>query len=254
MNYPKQITTYIERLKEIPSTNDYLKKLCQEGYAREFHTVLAESQTAGKGQRGNSWESETGKNLTFSMVLYPTNLEIKDHFFLSILTAFSVFDALRFYTDGFSIKWPNDIYWNDKKIGGILIENEMEGKYITQSVIGIGLNINQEVFLSDAPNPVSLKQIVGTTIEREEVLNRIFKGLLGGYFMLESEPQKAISTLQTLYRQHLYRKNGQHLYRDAEGEFMAEIHNVETDGHIVLKDEQNTLRRYAFKEVTFVLP
>ena len=254
MNYPKRITTYIERLKEVPSTNDYLKKLCQEGKAREFHTVLAESQTAGKGQRGNSWESETGKNLTFSMVLYPTNLEIKDHFFLSILTAFSVFEALRFYTDGFSIKWPNDIYWNDKKIGGILIENEMEGKYITQSVIGIGLNINQEVFLSDAPNPVSLKQIVGTTIEREEVLNRIFKGLLGGYFMLESDPQKAISTLQTLYRQHLYRKNGQHLYRDAQGEFMAEIHNVETDGHIVLKDEQNTLRRYAFKEVTFVLP
>ena len=104
MNYPKQVTTYIERLKEVPSTNDYLKKLCQEGKAREFYTVLAESQTAGKGQRGNTWESETGKNLTFSMVLYPTNLEIKDHFFLSILTAFSVFDALRFYTDGFSIK------------------------------------------------------------------------------------------------------------------------------------------------------
>ena len=143
MNYPKKIDIALEKLKETTSTNDYLAHLCRESKAKEFYTVMAESQTKGKGQRGNSWESEAGKNLTFSTVLYPTALEARKQFCLSMLAALACHEALSNYTDGFSIKWPNDIYWKDKKIGGILIENELEGKYITQCIIGIGLNINQ---------------------------------------------------------------------------------------------------------------
>ena len=166
----------MEKVKQLSSTNDYLAQLCKDNKAKEFYTVLADSQTKGKGQRGNHWESEAGKNLTFSIVLYPTALEVKKHFCLSMLAALSCIEALGAYTDGFSIKWPNDIYWKDKKIGGILIENELEGGYIVQSIIGIGLNINQEVFYSNAPNPVSLKQILDVDIDIQEVMMKVVHG------------------------------------------------------------------------------
>ena len=243
----------IERIAETTSTNSYLAQLCKENKAKEYHTVIAEHQTAGRGQRGNSWEAEAGKNLTFSTVLYPTALEVKNQFLLSIIAAFSVIYALDSYTGDFSIKWPNDIYWKDKKIGGILIENELEGKYIVQSIIGIGLNINQKKFHSSAPNPVSLFQILGTEIDKMEVFKKVLSGILGGYMFLENDMDKAWAVIQELYLNRLYRKEGYHPYRDEKGEFMAEFQQVEPSGHLILKDEQGILRRYAFKEVEFIL-
>ena len=253
MNYPKKIDIALERVKETTSTNDYLARLCKGNKAKEFYTVMAESQTNGKGQRGNTWESESGKNLTFSIVLYPTALEAKKQFCLSMLAALACHEALGNYTDGFSIKWPNDIYWKDKKIGGILIENELEGKYITQSIIGIGLNVNQEAFHSDAPNPVSLKQIIGAEIDLRELMMKVVHGIIGGYRQLEANFDFTQQAIGTLYRKHLYRHAGWFPYRDAQGEFLAEYQQVEPDGHLILKDEQGALRRYAFKEVSFVL-
>ena len=253
MNYPKKIDIALERVKETTSTNDYLACLCKESKAKEFYTVMADSQTKGKGQRGNSWESEAGKNLTFSIVLYPTALEARKQFCLSMLTALACHEALDNYTNGFSIKWPNDIYWKDKKIGGILIENELEGEYIVQSIIGIGLNINQEVFYSDAPNPVSLKQILNVDIDIQEVMMKVVHGIVGGYRQLESNFVITQQAIGTLYRKNLYRHKGLFPYRDAQGEFMAEYQEIEPDGHLILKDEQGMLRRYAFKEVSFVL-
>lgn len=254
MNYPKKIDIALEKLRETSSTNDYLARLCKESKAKEFYTVMAESQTNGKGQRGNSWESEAGKNLTFSIVLYPTALEANKQFCLSMLAALACHEALDNYTNGFSIKWPNDIYWKDKKIGGILIENELEGKYIVQTIIGIGLNINQDVFRSNAPNPVSLKQILGAEIKIEEVMMKVVHGIVGGYRQLETHFDITLQTIGILYRKHLYRHKGLFPYLDAQGEFLAEYQEVEPDGHLILKDEQGTLRRYAFKEVEFVLP
>ena len=254
MNYPKKIDLPIEKLEETSSTNSYLAQLCKESKAKEFYTVIAESQTAGRGQRGNSWESESGKNLMFSTVLYPTALKVQKNFYLSMIAAFSVVHALDSYTEGFSIKWPNDIYWKDKKIAGILIENELEGTYITQSIIGIGVNVNQEVFRSSAPNPVSLHQIIGKSIDRTELFNKILSGIMGGYLLLEKESGKASSAILGLYIGKLYRKEGLFPYRDAKGLFMAEFHQVEPDGHLILKDEQGNLRRYTFKEVEFILP
>ena len=253
MNYPKKIDIALEKVKETTSTNDYLANLCRESKAKEFYTVMAESQTKGKGQRGNSWESESGKNLTFSTVLYPTALEASKQFILSMLAALSCHEALSNYTDGFSIKWPNDIYWKDKKIGGILIENGLEGKYITQCIIGIGLNINQEAFYSDAPNPVSLKQIIGAEVNLQEVLMKVVHGIIGGYRQIEANFNISQLAISAMYRKHLYRRKGLFPYRDAQGDFLAEHQEVEPDGHLILKDEQGALRRYAFKEVTFVL-
>lgn len=243
----------IERIAETTSTNSYLAQLCKENKAKEYHTVIAEHQTAGRGQRGNFWESEAGKNLTFSMVLYPTALEAKNQFYLSMIVAFSVIYALDSYTGDFCIKWPNDIYWKDKKIGGILIENELEGKYIVQSIIGIGLNINQKEFHSSAPNPVSLFQILGTEIDKMEVFKKVLTGILGGYMFLENDMDKALTIIQEVYLNRLYRKEGYHPYRDEKGEFMAKFQQVEPSGHLILKDEQGALRRYAFKEVEFIL-
>ena len=253
MNYPKKIDIALEEVKETTSTNDYLANLCRESKAKEFYTVVAKSQTNGKGQRGNSWESESGKNLTFSIVLYPTALEANKQFILSMLAALACHEALSNYTNGFSIKWPNDIYWKDKKIGGILIENELEGKYITQSIIGIGLNINQEAFHSDAPNPVSLKQIIGAEVNLQEVLMKVVHGIIGGYRQIEANFNISQLAISAMYRKNLYRRKGLFPYRDAQGDFLAEHQEVEPDGHLVLKDEQGALRRYAFKEVTFVL-
>ena len=253
MNYPKEINITIEHLAETSSTNDYLTELCKQDQAQEFYTVIADSQTDGRGQRGNSWESEYGKNLTFSTVLYPTELKAKQQFCLSMIVAVSVVNALSNYTKGFSIKWPNDIYWENKKIAGILIENELEGEYISRSIIGIGINVNQETFHSSAPNPVSFVQITGMNIDRQELFNKVLHNLMAGYIFLEKEYKQAISNIQELYHQNLHRKEGFHPYRDKQGEFMAQLHKVEPSGHLVLKDEQGALRRYAFKEVEFVL-
>ena len=253
MNYPQTIEVSIEKMDEMPSTNECLALICREGKAEEFYTVVTEYQTAGKGQRGNSWESEAGKNLLFSTVLYPTALEAKHQFYLSMLTALAIHEALSSYTSGFCIKWPNDIYWKDRKIAGILIENEIEGKYLNQCIIGTGLNVNQDIFLSDAPNPVSLKQIIGTEVDRQELLEKIMRGIIGRYHQLEENFERASSDIHAFYMRNLYRREGSHTYRDEDGIFQATFCAVEGDGHLVLIDKDCNERRYAFKEVEYVI-
>lgn len=252
MKYPNRIDILVEKVYEVSSTNDHLQQLCKEGKANEFHTVIVNKQSAGRGQPGNSWEAEEGKNLLFSTVLYPTALEANKQFYLSMLTAISIVHTLNKYTSGFSIKWPNDIYWNDKKIAGILIENVLQGKYIRQSIVGIGLNVNQEHFTSDAPNPVSLKQILGVDIKRAELFTEILHGMIGAYRLLEEDFEQMASTLHILYRRVLYRKNGYHPYRDASGTFLAQFEEIGPDGHLFLRDENGKIRKYAFKEIEFI--
>ncbi len=173
-------------LKEetVTSTNDRLAELCQEKKIKEFTTLMAEYQTAGKGQRGNSWESEYGKNLTFSTVFYPQTIAPASQFILSMAVASAICTALAHYVhaDCLQIKWPNDIYWKDKKIAGILIENDLTGSQISQSIIGIGININQEEFHSSAPNPVSLRQITQKETDRMEVLNSVLAHIIASLF------------------------------------------------------------------------
>lgn len=253
MKYPTRIDIPIEKVNEVSSTNDYLQHLCKQNMAQEFHTVIAESQSSGKGQRGNSWESAEGKNLLFSMVLYPTALEANKQFYISMLTAISIVDALGKYTDGFSIKWPNDIYWKDKKLAGILIENELQGKYISQSVIGVGINVNQESFLSDAPNPVSLKQIIGIDINRNELFQKILHGMVASYRLLEENFTEMAATLRILYQRSLYRRNGYHAYKDASGLFNAQFEHIDPNGYLYLQDEEGKIRKFAFKEVEYIL-
>ena len=253
MKYKKETKILVEKLAETESTNKYLTEQCAKGTIEEFHTVTTDFQTSGKGQRGNSWESEAGKNLLFSLVLYPAALEAKSQFYICMLVATSIIDALSNYTDGFSIKWPNDIYWKDKKIAGILIENMLEGKYISQCIIGVGLNVNQKVFHSSAPNPVSLSQIIGKDIDREELLRKILHTIVAGYHALEDNYPGIHQAVSLLYKQKLYRRTGIYPYQDANGTFMATFHHIDPDGHLNLMDTEGNVRRYAFKEVSYIL-
>lgn len=174
-------------LHETTSTNSYLDELCNNSSVEELTSVYTDFQTAGRGQRGNSWESEDGANLLFSFVLYPDFLEARKQFYLSQITALALQEVLSQYTDGIRIKWPNDIYWKDKKICGTLIENDLTGIHISRSISGTGVNLNQERFVSDAPNPVSLFQITGQRYDRKEILHQLMERVAHYYTLLKTE-------------------------------------------------------------------
>lgn len=242
-------------LNETDSTNRYLQQLCQEtgnNKVEEFTTVCADYQTAGKGQRGNSWEAAKGANLLFSFVCYPTFVPIRQQFVLSQLISLGIKETLDEYCSDISIKWPNDIYWKEKKICGILIENDLQGNSIGRCISGIGLNINQEVFLSDAPNPISLKQITGKHYQRETILEKVMQRIEQSYQKLKEDSAYA-SELATRYAASLFRREGLHCYQDKDGLFNARLVRVEADGRFVLMDEANQERSYLFKEVQYVL-
>lgn len=250
MPFPESFPVPLIHVGETESTISYLSELCTRQCVPELTTVTADFQTSGRGQRGNSWESEEKKNLLFSFVLYPTFLEARNQFLLSQAVSLAVKEELDTYTDGISIKWPNDIYWKEKKICGMLIENDLTGTRITQSIAGIGINVNQEVFRSPAPNPVSLKQITEKEYHPATLLEGIMQRMKENYLSLQQGETEAIGCR---YHRALFRNEGIHPFRDSAGEFMAQIVGVEPDGHLVLRDETGKIRRYVFKEVQYVL-
>ena len=232
----------IIHIDETDSTNSWLAKNRTGGQSP--CAVVSEYQTAGRGCGTNKWESERGKNLLFSLMLHPENLPANKQFQISMAISLAIVDAVGQLVGDLSIKWPNDIYWRNGKLAGILIENRLQGNLIKDSIIGVGLNVNQHEFKSKAPNPVSLWQITGQEENREQLLKDI---LLALDKYLDDE------NLRERYRSQLYRRKGFHPYADKDGAFMAEIVNVEDDGHLVLVDDNGQQRRYAFKEVTFII-
>ena len=245
------MTFDIIHIDETDSTNRWLR---EHGDAERNQVVWTDYQSAGRGCGTNTWESERGKNLLFSMLVHPQGLKANEQFRISMAISIAIVNALSAYLSLFkgicnprsshpsplTIKWPNDIYWQDRKLCGILIENRLAGAFVRDSIIGVGLNVNQAQFLSDAPNPVSLHQITGYEHDREALLHSVVER-----FALDINAED--------YRALLYRRYGFHPYRDAEGDFQAELITVEDDGHLLLRDRNGRQRRYAFKEVSFVL-
>lgn len=250
MRYPESFPVPLIRVEETNSTNNYLQALCDERKVEEFTTVVADFQTSGRGQRGNSWESEPGENLLFSFVVFPEFLEARRQFLLSQIVSLAIKEELDNYVADISIKWPNDIYWREKKICGMLIENDLMGRHISQSIAGIGININQKAFYSPAPNPVSLRQITGKEYDIFEILGNVM-ARVQSYYKLLREDDTAI--IATRYEKSLFRKEGMHRYRDANGEFLARILSVEPEGRLILEDEMQRKRGYMFKEVEYLL-
>ena len=235
----------IIHIDETDSTNRWLVANRTEGQSP--CVVVADYQTAGRGCGTNKWESERGKNLLFSMLIHPTEIAINKQFMVSMAVANSIAAVVAKYVEKrtVSVKWPNDIYVGDKKVCGILIENRLQGGVIKDSIIGVGLNVNQLCFVSDAPNPVSMANITGRQFDREQLLQELLEAFQQEWADLEGVRER--------YLQQLYRRKGFFRYRDAYGECTAEIVTVEADGHLVLQDVDGRTNRYAFKEIQFVI-
>lgn len=245
MSYPEPI--YIP---QTISTNVSLAEICSKGYTENLTSVYSSFQTDGRGQRGNKWESEDGKNLLFSFVIFPNGLPAREHFILLQITALALFDTLSEYTDGISIKWPNDIYWMDRKICGTLIENDLSGMNIERSISGTGVNLNQKIFRSGAPNPVSLSLITGQEYDIETVLHKIMNSASIYHRMFDNGESDII---RKKYFEAIYRKDGFYMYKDDNGTFDAIIEDIEKDGRLVLKDREGKVRKYLFKEVSYII-
>lgn len=237
----------IIHLSSVDSTNSYL--MAYKPREGETMTVVyADEQTAGRGQGSNHWESEPGKNLTFSVLVHPTMVPVMRQFLLSEAGALALWDVLGQYlgADDVKMKWPNDIYWKDKKISGTLIETRLGGGHVKDCVYGTGVDVNQEKFVSDAPNPVSMKQILDHDVDLKELLNKIIDSFKKYYAAIENGEYAAISEL---YHSGIYRAHGFHRYKDKDGEFEAAIVEVEDSGNLILRDREGCIRSYAFKEV-----
>ncbi|WP_085537423.1 biotin--[acetyl-CoA-carboxylase] ligase [Massilibacteroides vaginae] len=245
-NNAQPLPPEVIRVANTVSTNSYIRDLLKKQPLPEGSIVIADFQTAGRGQTGNSWESENGKNLTFSIVIYPETIAANEQFLISQVAALSVKKVLNEYTGHIRVKWPNDIYWNDRKICGMLIENDLAGSSIYCSVCGIGININQKEFVSNAPNPVSLTQITGQEYDLQEVLTRFRHHFYQLYLELLQDKKESI---RRQYKNALYRGEGFHPYTDENGTFDAEIKDIEPTGHLILRLIDGETRRYAFKEV-----
>lgn len=236
------------RLQQVDSTNNFL---CRHArcYEEDMVVVCADHQTAGRGQGSNGWESEAAKNLLFSIRIHPTYVPVQSQFLLSMAGALAIKDVLDGYVSGISMKWPNDIYWQNRKICGTLLEVSISGGQMKDCVYGVGLNVNQQRFLSDAPNPVSLVQILGHEVDRERLLSRIVEAFEHYEDLLR---RGAYDEVVRRYHAGLYRRRGLHLYRDRHGCFSAAVKRVDTDGRLVLTDDAGNERSYYLKEITFI--
>ena len=230
----------IIKLSDTASTNDYLLGLNTD----QDLCVVTDYQSAGKGMGTNTWESEPGKNLLFSILLHPTWLPINKQYLLSMAEAIAIVEVLG---KGFEIKWPNDIYYGNKKLSGTRIDINLQGSALKDVIIGTGINVNQEVFLSDAPNPISLKNITGQEHDRDILLRDILERFYIYYKKVQDSPQEVVR----LYHEKLYRKVGFHTYADKDGTFQAEIVSVAENGIITLRRNDGALSNYEFKELRF---
>lgn len=235
----------IKYISTTTSTNDLIRETNQN-----LSLVWCEEQTKGRGQRGNQWESEKGKNLTFSIMTHPDFMPAENQFILSKAVSLAIIDTLKSHDIMATIKWPNDIYVGEKKICGILIECNISGSgQLSQAIIGIGLNVNQTEFLSDAPNPVSMQILTGKEYKREKILDEFCHHFETYYLMIAED---LYSPLDSRYRENLYQKDGFHRYQDNNNKFEARISGITKFGALLLTDTNGLEKEYQFKEVVFL--
>lgn len=233
-------------MPECHSTNSWALEICQQSCPPEGTVLITNRQLSGRGQRGKSWESEPGMNLTFSLILKPTFLAIKDQFMLSMATSLAIRDYLtELLSMSVQIKWPNDIFVNEFKICGILIENQLSGDRLTNSVVGVGLNVNQTSFKSD--NAASVATITGSSYELQEVLDGVLVAIEARYLQLR---QNKIAQLRDEYHAHLYRRGVMSRFTNGSEPFLGEISGVDGQGKLqVLVNGEKKI--FDTKEIAF---
>lgn len=248
-------------IKETHSTSSLLREQYTDSLPH-LYTIRTDFQTAGRGQAGNTWESESGKNLLFSTLLRYNNILARDQWRLSMLVAISIWDMLATYLpqERLTIKWPNDIYYDDKKLVGILIENSLCGHQVGYSIAGVGVNVNQTEWLSSAPNPVSMKQITGKEYCPELLLEEWISAI-------KLWELRSTEELSAAYLRRIYRREGWHKYverevsvlptaiapTDTEGAFLAEFVGITEQGELILRNTNNEEQIYHFKQIRFVI-
>jgi BirA family biotin operon repressor/biotin-[acetyl-CoA-carboxylase] ligase len=237
----------IHFLTECHSTNDLAMEKIRNKKLAEGSIILTESQTRGRGQRGNQWWSEPRKNLTFSLVLQPVFLDPSEQFDLNMAISLAISETLSEYVPDVLIKWPNDIFHREKgKIGGILIENILSQKGIEYSIVGIGLNINQHMF--EIPNATSFLDLTGKEWDTWEVLKLLVKQIEKKYLILK---KGRVDLFRENYLQNLYRLNVLAYYDDGET-FRGKIVGVSQLGKLIIEKEDGRINQYAFKEVKYL--
>lgn len=239
----------IIKVETTSSTNSWISQNIEN---LEFPSmVYTPNQTAGRGQRGNSWESEPGMNLTASFLLRVDKLEASRQFVISEAVALSTVDFLKSEGIQPKIKWPNDIYVGDKKIAGILIEHSLTGSVINRTIAGIGVNLNQTKFKSDAPNPVSLKMLTGKTSDIDRAAEKFasfIENRLGNVWKADA--------IHKEFMEVLWRNDGNNYpFHDRKEDklFKGRITGVAPDGMLTLITEEGNSKEFAFKEVEFIL-
>lgn len=241
----------IEKLDRVDSTNLYAHNLLKQHPPAEGYTVWALEQFAGRGQRGNQWLTEPGTNLTFSVILHPRFLPIKEQFWLTMVMALAVAEYVSFALNSLDvrIKWPNDIYVKDQKIAGILIENVLEQSTIKYSVAGIGLNINQEVFDPSIPNATSFKLIAGKAFKLGDCLNSLLISIEKYYLELRSNNYKKIDDA---YHKLLYRRGILCRLSINGKECKGTIKGVSASGHLLVDTDDKGLNSDEALEISDV--
>ncbi len=238
-------------LDEIDSTNAYALKLLSEARPPEGTVISCFKQSQGRGTDTNQWESEPGKNLTLSLILYPTFLPVSEQFSLNqaITLALQEMVSKIVASINVTIKWPNDIYIGNKKVAGVLIQNSVMGSTFDFAVIGIGLNVNQREFLSDAPNPVSLSLITGNTYELSTIRDLLIESL-NKYYQLLREGKK--SDINKYYLEHLFRVGQWHNYLLKGIEVNARITGITNFGQLMLEGSDKSNWVCDLKEVKYL--
>ncbi len=222
--------------------------------AQHGMAIFAHEQTAGKGQRGKTWTSAKGSNIALSILLNPFPLKVADQFQLSVCIAVSVQEFFAKYAgDETKVKWPNDLYWRDRKAGGILIENVVRSSgSVTANwqwaIVGIGININQTSFSHDLPNPVSLKQIAGKTFQPVELAKELCSVIENNYQLLMNG---SFETLFNNYQTHLYKKEEKVRLKKANRVFETTIKGVSEQGQLVTRSSIE--ERFNFREIEWVI-
>lgn len=236
----------ITQYDELQSTNTAAMQI-PRAEVQDKSVILTYRQTQGRGQVGNKWESESEKNISMTIIFSPLHFDAAQQFAVSMVIALGCCDFIGRYVQDCTIKWPNDIYVGDQKIAGILIEHTIVGAYIGFSICGIGVNINQHEFRSDAPNPVSLYQLIGKELPLPEVLAGLLECIGKRYNQL-FEYEK----LTTDYLALMYRRKGMYEWQDERGRFKASIAGIDEYGRLILRDENGQCKEYGFKEVVWL--
>lgn len=239
----------IKKLTSVDSTNNYASQQLIQNGCCEGAVFIAEEQFCGRGQIRNTWESESGKNILMSIVLFPTFLPVRQQFMLSKVVALGIFDIVSLYVNNLSVKWPNDVYIGNNKVAGILIENSIMGSVIDTSIVGIGLNVNQIEFVSDAPNPISIAKALGVEIDKNILLSELIESIDRWYLRLKNHENELIDLA---YLSVLYRVGVLANYKDVNGEYRGIVRGVNSIGQLIIERETGKTSVYHFKEVEFL--